>query len=1284
MISVTSLTLIVGADTLVNTDANMAQSSFPKTTIFAPTTFSITDPCDIDQLVVSDNPVQVEAYTNTTNCSFLVKTEKSTAISVTLLKSDINNVYTYFYIEILDNPTQTCPDRFLLVPGSHIPCKVIVKGQKFRFYFQNTQMVLDMRTENVKLSTCYDNQTLTEGVERCNVVLYKSKPLKSEKEQSFKYDALENQVTVNVVQYQVMCTCYCPGTCMCTLGYREWLSTCTDRKGSNTTKAEMIVYSPSIQGLSFAHSGVHMIQRHSFLGVDGLEVLILSHNILTTLPPSVCQNLPRLKVLRLDNNKFVNLTSDIFQGRCVRQLLLLDLSNNEIIYLPHDLFNANSNLETLDLRHNRLTQLFTDSFVSLKWLDYLYLDGNNIFTLPVDVFKSLTGLNYLTLKGNAISILPPDVFDSLIYLRALNLGSNTISIIPQDVFAKQYMLSILDLSGNDISTLPQSVFAGLVRLNTLDLSGNDISTLPQGIFARQNWLNSLNLSGNDISTLSHGVFGIQTPFLYTLDLSGNGITTLPQDHVFVSSLRTLDLSGNDIATLSLYVFARLFYLRILDLSDNDISTLPQGVFSSLGGLHTLDLRGNGISALPQGVFAPRSSLTSLDISHNNISHISSDTVFVSLSKLIILDLNHNVITTLPHDIFSSQDNLLILDLSYNQLMILPSGLFKTLTKLKLLKLCGNNMTSHIYETFDTLTALKVLDFGNSMVERFPLRLLGSTKNLESLDISDNALGTIADQSFTNLSKLVYLNMSKNLLSQLPSFNAQEKLQILDLSENILYTLKSTTFIFLGNLQFLSLCKNYIVAIPDQIFHPLYQLAFINVSFNDIEEIGVGLFSKNNRLSTIDVRGNDMRRIKHDSFQGATNSTIIVEKYATCCLIDSEKCVSLKPRSEYLTCNRMLQNVFLRISVWILGLFAFLCNVIAYFVRSRKKQSNKVQTLFISHLALSDLLMGVNMLLLAAGDVYYGEYFPSYSHSWRHGFTCKFAGFLSILSSEGSVFFITLISIDRLLGTKYPFGDHNLTTKMARFCVVLAWLVAFLIAAIPIGLATKREDVFSISEVCIGIPIVRRNFMVFENSFVMINTSFVSIFLTYETRNMGFGATYSIVHDVTLKHQQFIQIIPYTIAQNAGSQMASIYSIVVFICVNLVCFFTVAFCYIYIFIIATETSQNATRPQDQKDNIRMAKKMFAIVFTDFCCWVPLSLLCILAQCGVLEISPEMYAWTVGFILPINSSINPFLYVLYETISNHLEEKKKERKAREIRDMKTRWKPLILFGLRFDEK
>ena len=654
MISSISFTLIVGADkhlTTPNSDE----------------TLSIVNPCDTDQLVVSDKHVQLHAYTNSTSCSLLVTTENSTAISVTVLKSDINNVYTYFYIKILESATKMCSERYLLVSGSHTPCKVIIPGNQFRFHFQNTDMMVEIHTEEVELSTCYDIQLSRIGFERCNVTSYESEIQWSQKRQSFRYGKYwwyRHNITVDVFQYQVMCACDCPDTCMCTLGYREWVSICIDSTGSKTTKADLIVYNPSLQGLSFANSGMHMIQQHTFLGLEGLKVLILSHNILTILPPTVCQYLQQLEILKIDNNRLANVTSDILEGQCEQTLLMLNLSSNELINLPNDLFKTTNKSKTLDLRQNRLIQLCNDSFSSLTTLEILYLSDNELRTLLSDVFASLGRLHILDLSGNAISSLPPDVFASLgDWLHTLDLSGNSISSLPHDVFALLGELRTLGLSGNVISSLPPDAFALLGELNTLDLSGNAIftfppdvftslgklwnlylsrnaiSTLPQGVFASLGSLNILDLSSNAISSLPHEAFA-SLGLLLTLDLCGNSISSLPSD-VFASQgkhrLRTLDLSGNVISSLPHDVFASLRQLRTLDLSGNVISSLPHDVFASLGQLFTLDLSGNVISSLPHDVFT-LVGIKSLNISYNNISHILSSSTFQSLRDLITLDL----------------------------------------------------------------------------------------------------------------------------------------------------------------------------------------------------------------------------------------------------------------------------------------------------------------------------------------------------------------------------------------------------------------------------------------------------------------------------------------------------------------------------------------------------------------------------------------------------------------------------------------------------------------------
>ncbi|XP_022109475.1 slit homolog 1 protein-like [Acanthaster planci] len=78
-----------------------------------------------------------------------------------------------------------------------------------------------------------------------------------------------------------------------------------------------------------------------------------------------------------------------------------------------------------------------------------------------------------------------------------------------------------------------------------------------------------------------------------------------------------------------------------------------------------------------------------------------------------------------------------------------------------------------------------------------------------------------------------------------------------------------------------------------------------------------------------------------------------------------------------------------------------------------------------------------------------------------------------------------------------------------------------------------------------------------------------------------------------------------------------------------------------------------RGQDAKardeEEMSVALRMAVIVGTDFCCWMPVIVMGLLSQTGAVIIQPHMYAWTVVFILPINSSLNPYLYTIFSMIS-----------------------------------
>ena len=1271
-------------------------SKTPTTARFLPTTPIPFDACDTDQVEVTNSAILVNAFTKDTDCNLLVTAPEDTSILVKLLNSSLSDATTYFYVNRSGSLPEDCPDRYVLVLVDFAPCITMIRGGQSKFYFQNTKITIELRTVRVQMPPCSLMQiNALEGLQ-CNSTSYAAKV--NIKTETFAFTWLHDtwrSLRVIVVHYLARCTCDCTDNCMCILGYREWFSMCSDGKDSITTHANFIVYKQTILGLSFANTGMNEIQQHALSGLESLEVLILEHNSLSILPATICQSLPQLKVLKLGFNILSNLTADLFKGRCELKLLGIYLNDNKLTFVAPELFNSTTNLEYLDLRQNRLVHISNDTFRRLKRLYSLNLDGNHISYLEVGVFNSQTRLVKLDLSDNVISHIQSDVFDSLKNLRALDLSVNHISVLPVDVFDSMRFLNVLDLSHNYISVLTVRLFYSLGYLRTLDLSDNHILELPVNVFYFLTELITLDLSSNYISVLpmsvlmGYGVFDLVGKYarkgyeFRSLDLHDNNISTL-HVNVFKSlwGLQTLDVSHNGIQDLPSDVFKALTRLQTLDLSHNAIEVIPSELLTPHENLLTLDLSSNNIPTLLANVFKSLGQLYVLDMSHNVLHDIPSD-VFQSLTKLKTLDLSHNTIEVIPSELLISLGNLLIIDLSRNSLSMLQPGSFLALKNLITLNLCCNNLTSIATETLETLAALQVLDLSKNRITKFLEPLFSSTINLLSLEVSGNDLKSIPFQCFGNLSMLTYLNLSKNSLTSLPSFNAQRQLQVLDLSKNKLVRLITATFNNLGNLVFLSLHKNELITLSGRIFYQLNSLLFLNASYNAIQTIEPMVFNRKNKLQTLDMRGNSMSKVTHNSFTDPRNATIIVDEYATCCFMDEAQCVALNSRTEYLTCSRMLRAVFLRISVWMFGLSAFICNGIAYFVRSRKRQGDKVQTILISHLALSDLLMGVNMLILATADVYYGEYFPSYVDVWRHDFSCKLAGFLSIFSSEGSVFFIVLISIDRMLGIKYPFGGRRLTTTWARIGVALAWLTAFLISVIPIALATVEANVFSISEVCVGIPIVRQHLSTYRSESVQINVTFTKTTYKYNTQ-WYWLYKYTHVSGVGVEHQQSVRNISYDVADVTGSQIAPIFSIVVFIGVNLTCFFIVAFCYMYIFIKSNKTSEGTSRTLSRNEQVRMAKKMFAIVFTDFCCWVPLCFICILAQCGILAISPEMYAWTVGFILPINSSINPFLYVLYEAIIDYRKKKKEERDARNDIQMQVRWRPVIHFGLKFDQQ
>ncbi|XP_055000591.1 leucine-rich repeat-containing G-protein coupled receptor 6 isoform X2 [Sorex araneus] len=151
-------------------------------------------------------------------------------------------------------------------------------------------------------------------------------------------------------------------------------------------------YLPKLHTLSL--NGATDLQEFPDLkGTTSLEILTLTRAGIRLLPPGMCQQLPRLRVLDLSHNQIEELPS---LHRC-QKLEEIGLQHNRIWEIGADTFSQLSALRALDLSWNAIRSIHPEAFATLHSLVKLDLTDNQLTALPL---AGLGALKHLKLKGN--------------------------------------------------------------------------------------------------------------------------------------------------------------------------------------------------------------------------------------------------------------------------------------------------------------------------------------------------------------------------------------------------------------------------------------------------------------------------------------------------------------------------------------------------------------------------------------------------------------------------------------------------------------------------------------------------------------------------------------------------------------------------------------------------------------------------------------------------------------------------------------------------------------------
>lgn len=296
--------------------------------------------------------------------------------------------------------------------------------------------------------------------------------------------------------------------------------------------------------------------------------------------------------------------------RSLSQLLNLDLSYNELEFIPEAFLEHLTSLRFLNLSRNCLRAFGAQQAGSLPGLVLLDLSHNSLETLKMGA-HALEALRTLSLQHNALQDLPSATFSGLTSLRGLNLQGNRVKVCSGS-------------SQPGSPALPGCVaFSGLSSLRSLNLVDNELQSLPSGAFLHTP-LAELDLSANPGLEVTPGALAGLEASLEVLALQGNGLTELWVDLPCFGCLRQLNLAENHLSRLPAWTQA--VSLEVLDLRNNSFSLLPGSAMGALeASLRRLYLQGNPLSCCGNGWLASQLHQGRMDVDapHDLVCRFSS-------------------------------------------------------------------------------------------------------------------------------------------------------------------------------------------------------------------------------------------------------------------------------------------------------------------------------------------------------------------------------------------------------------------------------------------------------------------------------------------------------------------------------------------------------------------------------------------------------------------------------------------------------------------------------------
>ncbi|TMS36256.1 hypothetical protein L596_003465 [Steinernema carpocapsae] len=596
------------------------------------------------------------------------------------------------------------------------------------------------------------------------------------------------------------------------------------------------------------------------------QKLELHENRISTIRREDLLNLRQLKILQLTDNEILSIEDFAFDD--LESLEKLKLNRNKLRQLPPDLLRNCPRLHRIDLSENHLTAITDEQLQGPKSVRSLQLEKNQLTCMDSHTISHWTEMEILSLHGNSLNTL--NELDFMPNLRILRLNDNPWICDCRLKWMKKVF------NGNWLTNAKchrPALVQGqtLVNVNEQHMKCSGIEKRAAGSCIDASSCPSVCACTDSTVDCPRGLKHVpqNLPASTTeLRLEQNLISSVPSKAFKnLKNLRRLDISKNVITEISPHAFDNLSQLNTLVLYGNNLTDIPDGVFSNLRALQLLFLNANRLQCLRRGIFENLQNLNLLSLYDNNIKSISNAT-FAPLESLQTLHLARNPLvcdcnlewlsallsvraietsgarcespkrvarrklSALSQSKFRCKGSEVYVTQSADECVVdygCPSQCHCHLTSVN----CSSRSLSEIPSDIPIFTTELFISHNNISVVRAGSSL-ARLKNLESLDLGHNRIISIEDEAFKSLSNLKNLNLSSNLIrhfSHAQFGSSVPSIETLDLDHNNIQCVTAETFSYFVNLKSLSLAYNQIRSVTSGALSTMKQLHNLHLEGN---------------------------------------------------------------------------------------------------------------------------------------------------------------------------------------------------------------------------------------------------------------------------------------------------------------------------------------------------------------------------------------------------------------------------------------------------------------------